>query len=326
VFIFYAGHGEKRELTDTAWKFYLIPSNAKSREWHKKIDSTCVLDGELYLAKHVFYVLDACYSGLAATRDAATTSRYEQDLLRKRARQVLTAGEDDQVVSDRGGEGHSIFTHYLLRGLCGEAQQPETGMITAFDLMRFVSNSVGSATNSAQTPVHGTLLGHRGGDTVFRYSRGYSSEVIDLFRILRVVFDRPAFKGSTVWSCDQREYKRAMELVLKAINTGRLLDRSGNLLLRFGRVSDIANEDLRQKMSTVANQLKITINLIGQLEKTTDLARADELISKIDLQRDTMIGTLNAILRGFNLQELPVPTSVTEVSEIWQKYSAASSE
>ena len=147
-----------------------MPVDARPGQWHEWVDIESVLDSNLYEAKHVFYLLDVCYSGLAAaTRAAEETSRFEQDLYTRRARQVLTAGKDDQVVADTGGEGHSIFTNCVLEGLEGRlAAQEGSQVVTGFDLMRYVTRRVALNTNSLQTPDEGTRLGHKGGDFIFR--------------------------------------------------------------------------------------------------------------------------------------------------------------
>ncbi len=176
VLIFFAGHGQRRPLADGATKGYLMPADARPGQWHEWIDIDSILDSNLYEAKHVFYLLDACYSGLAQTRAPKGTSRYEQDLLTRRARQVLTAGKDDQVVDDAGGEGHSIFTNCVLEGLGDSLAAPEgSEMVTGFDLMRYVTRRVALDTNSLQTPDEGTRLGHRGGDFVFRLPQTFGA-------------------------------------------------------------------------------------------------------------------------------------------------------
>ena len=75
---------------------------------------------DLIPAKHMLFLMDACYGGLALTR---TTIRLasrasSRTCLQRYSRQVLTAGKPDEVVADSGGSrsGHSIFTSYLLVG------------------------------------------------------------------------------------------------------------------------------------------------------------------------------------------------------------------
>jgi hypothetical protein len=60
--------------------------------------------------------MDACYGGLAVSRDVqAGSSRFLKDMYQRFSRQVITAGKADEVVADTGGPlpNHSVFTgHY----------------------------------------------------------------------------------------------------------------------------------------------------------------------------------------------------------------------
>lgn len=170
VVVFYAGHGFSRRLPSGRHVGYIVPGEAKTEAWHKYIQMKQVVEeSEGCEAKHMFYMLDACFSGLAITRSAAAPSRFETDMLTNRARQVLAAGTAKQVVSDTGPGGHSLFTHSILGGLRGGADVNQDGVVTGYELMTFVRNKVASALGSRQTPVFGDLLGHQSGaDFVFR--------------------------------------------------------------------------------------------------------------------------------------------------------------
>lgn len=127
-------------------------------------------------AKHIFYVFDACFSGLALMREVAIKMRVPDiprwiaDCMTHRARQVLTAGLAEQAVGDLTEDGHSIFTSSLLRALAGEARGSE-GEITATRVMGFVADEVMKDPRSQQKPAYGDLPGSEpGGDFVFRYS------------------------------------------------------------------------------------------------------------------------------------------------------------
>jgi len=173
VLIFYAGHALPRPLPGGSKKGYLMPADGREEEWDTYITMESVIEAEeLYWAKHMFYLIDACYSGLATTRSTGTRSRYETDMLTRKARQVLTAGNADQVIVDRGPDGHSLFTGYVLNGLRGGASQQDSDVITASDLMVHVKDRVGRHLGSKQTPDFGPLPGHQsGGDLVFKLPR-----------------------------------------------------------------------------------------------------------------------------------------------------------
>jgi tetratricopeptide (TPR) repeat protein len=117
-------------------------------------------------AKHILFVTDACYSGVALTRGAPPSGRgYLEEVTRRSVRQMLTAGGADEEVADNGPNGHSVFTWTLLQGLEGRADLSGDGYVTASELAAYVTPAVSSL--SRQTPVFGNLAGSEGGDFVF---------------------------------------------------------------------------------------------------------------------------------------------------------------
>jgi uncharacterized caspase-like protein len=100
-------------------------------------------------AKHIFYIMDCCYSGLLlrggeSLKEPSDRANYGflKALARDRVRQVLTAGGKGQPVLDGGLENHSVFTGRLLQGLQGEADFNDDGFITAEEISFFVRQRV----------------------------------------------------------------------------------------------------------------------------------------------------------------------------------------
>ena len=116
-------------------------------------------------AKHVFFVMDSCYSGLAMTRAGASGNNYLREMSRRTARQMLTAGGANKEVADHGPNGHSVFTWTLLQGLEGRADLNSDGLITAANWPRTSGPSVSAL--SHQTPAFGNLVGSGGGEFIF---------------------------------------------------------------------------------------------------------------------------------------------------------------
>src|SRR5439155_10124504 len=106
-------------------------------------------NSELIRAKHMLFVMDACYGGLALTRNTQPGSaRFLKDMMLRYSRQVLTAGKANEVVADSGGPlpAHSVFTGHLIEGLRGKATAAN-GVITANGLMAYVYQSVANDQN-----------------------------------------------------------------------------------------------------------------------------------------------------------------------------------
>lgn len=170
VFIFYAGHGMTRKLPSGRDLGYLIPVDAAYDKFHSRsISMTHLRDfSEMIPAKHVYYIMDSCYSGIALTRGGAGSaahSSYLDEITSRHARQILTAGGANQEVADGGLNGHSIFTWTLLQGMEGNADLDNNDIITASELGAYVAPIV--ANNSNQTPAFGNLLGSAGGEFIF---------------------------------------------------------------------------------------------------------------------------------------------------------------
>ncbi|MDN4053031.1 polysaccharide deacetylase family protein [Massilia sp. YIM B02763] len=166
IFVFFAGHGATRKLSSGRDLGYIIPYDADPNQLATDaIPMTEIQNiAESLQAKHAFFVMDACYSGLGLTRGGANAS-FLRDNARRLGRQMLTAGGADQLVSDGGPNGHSVFTWTLMQGLGGKADLNGDGLITATELAAYVAPAVSSV--SQQTPAFGSLPGSEGGDFVF---------------------------------------------------------------------------------------------------------------------------------------------------------------
>ena len=165
VFVFFAGHGATRKLSSGRDVGYINPVDADPNETATDaIPMTEIQNiAESLNAKHVFFVMDACYSGLGLARGAG--GGYLQENAKRLGRQMLTAGGADQMVADGGPNGHSIFTWTVLQGLNGKGDLNGDGLITATELAAYVAPAVAGV--SQQTPAFGSLPGSEGGDFVF---------------------------------------------------------------------------------------------------------------------------------------------------------------
>jgi uncharacterized caspase-like protein/peptidoglycan/xylan/chitin deacetylase (PgdA/CDA1 family) len=171
IFVFFAGHGATRKLSSGRDLGYIVPVDSDpSQVASDAIPMTEIQNiAESLTAKHVLFVMDACYSGLGLTRGAAV-GNFLRDNARRTGRQMLTAGGADQLVADGGPNGHSVFTWTLLQGLGGKADLNGDGIITATELAAYVAPAVASV--APQTPAFGSLPGSEGGDFVFELPVG----------------------------------------------------------------------------------------------------------------------------------------------------------
>jgi hypothetical protein len=172
VVVFYAGHGETYKLPSGGDMGYLIPVDGNLDNLYlSSIPMKSVYDiAEMSYAKHILYLVDACYGGLTInTRGLKkdTTPEYLKKMTRERGRQVITAGGKDEQVIEKPEWGHSAFTRNLIKGLGeGFADENDDGIITADELGGFIKNRVVVDVDGAHTPQKGRI-GSDMGEFVF---------------------------------------------------------------------------------------------------------------------------------------------------------------
>ena len=177
ILFFFAGHGmtkpgRRGEIG------YLIPADGDSANLATLIRwDDITRNAEVIPAKHMVFLMDACYGGLAVTRSIpAGSSRFLNDMLMRYSRQVLTAGKSDEVVADSGGPipNHSIFTGHLLQALEG-AVITSDGVISANAVMAYVYENVSKDPYSSQSPHYGFFDGD--GDFIFKTPDSWKQNV-----------------------------------------------------------------------------------------------------------------------------------------------------
>src|ERR1035437_2199205 len=181
VVCFCAGHGDTAVLGREK-RGYIVPYNGDQNSSLISMAELERLSSLMGNAKHQLFIMDSCYGGLlAATRDSLVDPRrpdYLKAVTDRTARQVLTAGGEDQEVVDGGPKGHSIFVDALLEGVQdGLADGDGDGYITYNELVAYVTSR---ATNRYQTPASGVLPGNQGGEFLFRNPKGPGRAVFEI--------------------------------------------------------------------------------------------------------------------------------------------------
>ena len=103
-------------------------------------------------ARSIVTILDCCHSGAAilGSKGQNEGSKLITDVFDKQhsegeGRCLLAASQQYEEAFTLVDENHSIFTHYLLKGLRGEKKSvDDNGNVTAFTLGRYVFNTISS--------------------------------------------------------------------------------------------------------------------------------------------------------------------------------------
>ena len=138
-----AGHGD---FHNGEW--YFLPHDVDPKD----IPGTGISARELQDAlvnspvRRIFLMVDACNSGAGIdsfNRYRAFQRRFAQQIGRNAGLSVLTATRRDQLAAEVPQLGHGLFTHTVLEGLSGAADNsPSDGRISAHELANFVGQNL----------------------------------------------------------------------------------------------------------------------------------------------------------------------------------------
>ncbi|SVE37250.1 uncharacterized protein METZ01_LOCUS490104, partial [marine metagenome] len=159
ILVFFAGHGETMDLPAGGEMGFLLPVDGNENNLYASAIRMDDLKDFSYLSKskHMLFLVDACYGGLAAvgTRslEQTNTPNYLEKISNIKSRQIITAGGKEEKVIEKSEWGHSAYTKNLLSGLNDElADINEDGYITALELGSYLSEKVTFDSESRQTP------------------------------------------------------------------------------------------------------------------------------------------------------------------------------
>ncbi len=101
---------------------------------------------------------DACHSGsLLASRGEqlpSLLSRYYENLANaRRGTALVMSSKSEETSLESSGLRQGVFSHFLLRGLKGEADQDQDGVVRLQELYYYVEENVRAYTGNAQSPV-----------------------------------------------------------------------------------------------------------------------------------------------------------------------------
>jgi hypothetical protein len=163
VVIYIAGHGAPDPLDPR--NLYLITADTKPDDMGGTAFPMWQLQDvfeRVLKAKRVITLADTCHSygfsglraGTGQQRANNLINQYLQRYASKDQRAVITASDisESSFEDAKWGDGHGVFTYYLLRGLKGEADKNHDGIVTAGEIFAYLQQSVRAATDGKQNP------------------------------------------------------------------------------------------------------------------------------------------------------------------------------
>jgi len=170
VVFYFAGHGETETLglegTDMG---FLLPVEGKKENLYL----TSIPMDELKRialrskAKHMLFLVDACYGGLAAQNTRGLQNidspNFIDKISNEISRQIITAGGKTEEVVEKDEWEHSAFTKNILIGLKeNRADMNSDGIITGSEVGMFLQERVSLDTDNYQTPQVRRFTSHEG--------------------------------------------------------------------------------------------------------------------------------------------------------------------
>ncbi len=151
VVIYFAGHGFISGARAYLAPYDIDPSNVGATGY--PMDTLGAVASSKIKAKSKVLLTDSCHSG-AISPDAELAQVNKSLLDLSRSMFSLTASRDRErsFESKNWGDGHGIFTYYVVKGLEGEADDSGDGIVTADELAEYVRRNVREATNGQQNP------------------------------------------------------------------------------------------------------------------------------------------------------------------------------
>jgi len=151
VVIYFAGHGFISGGRGYLAPYDLDPANIGATGY--SMDTLGTVAGSRIKAKWKVLLTDSCHSG-AISPDAELAQVNKSLLDLSRSMFSLTASRDRErsFESKNWGEGHGIFTYYVVKGLEGEADESGDGIVTADELAEYVRRNVREVTKGQQNP------------------------------------------------------------------------------------------------------------------------------------------------------------------------------
>jgi hypothetical protein len=164
VVVFFSGHGGHEDSGDET-RQYLIPYDCNPNDLSgTAISGEEVTDLLHYInAGRLLVLFDSCHSGgagdpksLLPQLKTGLSESYYEGLARGRGRVVIASSRPEEASWVLDGMDNSLFTHYLMEALRGQAKTLGDDYVRVFDIFRHVADHVpikAAQINARQHPI-----------------------------------------------------------------------------------------------------------------------------------------------------------------------------
>lgn len=146
VILYYSGHGVNGAFLPIDFDGY------NNKLYHDEISELL----ESSHARHKLCLIDACYAGgmMDPKADFSTSVNKYYSILNNEqgGAAFILSCKNREVSLEDGGLRQGIFSHYLIRGLKGEADTNKDKIVTVQELFNFINSQVKTYTGNAQNP------------------------------------------------------------------------------------------------------------------------------------------------------------------------------
>lgn len=146
VMLYFSGHGVEGAFLPIDFDGY------NNRLEHSKIKA--MLDSSP--AKYKLFIADACHSGsLFSMRGVENDIKDYYDALANATpgTALIMSSKSDETSLESSGLRQGVFSHFLIRGLKGEADSNKDDVVTIRELFVYINKSVKTYTGNRQSPV-----------------------------------------------------------------------------------------------------------------------------------------------------------------------------
>ncbi|MFM9948377.1 MAG: caspase family protein [Saprospiraceae bacterium] len=148
VFMYFSGHGLKGAFLPIDFDGF---NNKLFHDEINEILGRCP-------AKYKLCIADACHSGsLLAMRSGqlpnVLTTYYETLSQSKGGTALIMSSKSEETSLESSGLRQGVFSHFLIRGLKGEADADRNRVVTLYELFKFIDENVRTYTGNRQSPV-----------------------------------------------------------------------------------------------------------------------------------------------------------------------------